>query len=226
MMPDTDRGRPPVNTDNRAYQRFRTTVVEHLELVTWTTTDGIPLLLSLIDLDSGDAITLALLDSHEIREPHILVAVSVTACLTTHGPFDGSIAAASQAPLLAIAEEQVAATRPLRLHNRHAPVAGLHWVDIPDLLNVGFHPARLRSSGCVVLLVDRGAGRLAAVGPFAHPATARAWSLRAELPTGVDPITVPLLPTPHVPALLTNPPSRDPRHDTEGSTRDERPDTP
>jgi hypothetical protein len=202
-MPDTP-DRRPVNPDNRAYRQLRSTVTEHLDLVTWATADGVPVLLTLIDIDSGDAITLALLDSHEIREPHVLLAVTTGVAVTAHGPFNGNTAAANHAPLLAINDERIAATRPLRLHHpHHTTIAALGWVDIPEPLLAGLRPADLNTRSVTLLLLDRAAARIAAIGPYPHPAAARAWAQRTGLPAGVEPVSVPLLPTPPVPTLLT-----------------------
>ena len=60
------------NPDNRAWRRFTTTTVEHLDVVEWTREDGRPVMVSLVDLDSGDTVTLAVLDSVENRDPHVL----------------------------------------------------------------------------------------------------------------------------------------------------------
>jgi len=76
----------PFNTDNRAWCRLPTALGEHLDLVTWQRDgDGRPILVSLVDLGSGDIVTLAVLDSQEMREPHTLLAFTVDGDLAGHG---------------------------------------------------------------------------------------------------------------------------------------------
>jgi hypothetical protein len=50
-------------------------------------------LLSLIDLGSGDTVTFAILDSYEVHDPHALLALTTDPVLTVHGPFNGDNAA-------------------------------------------------------------------------------------------------------------------------------------
>src|SRR5205814_5552651 len=57
---------------NRAWQRLHLAVEEHLDVITWRRDDGRPVLLSLVDLRSGDVVTLAVIDSLQLRDPHAL----------------------------------------------------------------------------------------------------------------------------------------------------------
>jgi hypothetical protein len=214
-MPDNPT-RPSVNPNNRAYQHFHTLAAEAFELVTWALFDNQPGLVSLVHLDTGDAITLALLDSYEISDPHVLLAISTALAVSAHGPFDGD------APYLAVADQRIAATRPVRLHRReHHSIAGLHWATIPEpLLVAGLRPARINAPGHVLLLVDRAAARLAVLGPYRHPATAHSRALMLDLPAGIDPLVVPLLPTPPLPALARPTATRHNHADKDDTTKE------
>jgi hypothetical protein len=80
-------------------------------LITWQQDrDGRPILVSLIDLGSGDIVTLAVLDSQEMREPHTLLAFTVDGELAGHGPCNGEPAAASFAAHLALQHPHRAST--------------------------------------------------------------------------------------------------------------------
>jgi hypothetical protein len=204
-MPE-HRPRPSVNPNNRAYQHFHTIAAQHFDLLAWRVADDLPTLLSLVHPTSGDTLTVALVDSHEIHEPYVLLAISTAVAITAHGPFNGHAAASSQAPYLAMFDDRVAAIRPIRLHRPdHTTPADLGWAAIPQPLLPGLRPALVDTRGCVLLLVDRAAGRLAAAGPFPHRAAARGWALSAGLPAGIDPILAPLIPAPPLPPPATGP---------------------
>ncbi|MFF0371199.1 hypothetical protein [Micromonospora sp. NPDC005087] len=118
-MPDTGY---PFDTRNRAYQRFLTLAGDHFEVVGWdNATTGRPTMITLIDIGSRDAFSLALLDSAEDRQPHALLAVTTTAAMSLHGPIPGRAAAADYAPHLAMHNADVAATTPVGLHDPDAP---------------------------------------------------------------------------------------------------------
>jgi len=150
---------------------------EHFTVIEWTTADtGRPTLVTVQDLHSGDAFTAAILDPSELREPHALLAVSVAAELLAYGPFDGTQAAANAAPILALTLAEIRATRPVPLHRPEQPsLPDSTWCDLPSELT-DLRPAPHDARHAVALaLVDRDAGRLAAVGPFTSHAHAARW---------------------------------------------------
>ncbi|MFY1673987.1 hypothetical protein ACN27G_29210 [Plantactinospora sp. WMMB334] len=83
----------PFDTENHAYQRMLTVNGEHLRALAWNRDDGRPVMLTLYDLATGDALTRALLDSIEASHAHPLLAVHRDGTLSVHGPFDGGTAA-------------------------------------------------------------------------------------------------------------------------------------
>src|SRR3954454_11484624 len=74
------------DTDNRAWQRLLALADEHFDLFTRHRDDRRPVIISLAYLPSGALINLAVLDSVEAREPHVLLAVHTDGRLTAHGP--------------------------------------------------------------------------------------------------------------------------------------------
>jgi hypothetical protein len=66
--------------------------------VAWAQQDGRPVLVTLIDHGSGDAVSLAVIDSMEDDEPHALLAVTARSGLTAHGPIPGGAATSAYAP--------------------------------------------------------------------------------------------------------------------------------
>jgi hypothetical protein len=196
----------PFDTDNRAWRRFADVASEHFEIVGWTKDDGRPVLTTLIDLTTGDAFTIAILDSVEVRQPHALLAFTLAGDLSAHGLFDGEPAAANHAPHLAMTDPAVAATRPVPLHQPDQPtLPDEAWFAVPDPLARLARPALADTRTTVLVLVDRTRAVLAAVGPFRTHAAAEAWrptpDLGPDARPDVDRLIVPLYPAPPEPDL-------------------------
>ena len=172
---DTDPG-SPFDTDNHAWQRFTAVAGDHFDVVTWTRPDDRPVLVSLVDLPTGDTFTVAVLDSLEVRDPHALLVLSTSGHPTVHGPADG-IAAADHAPHLTLTDTTAQATRPVPLHHPATPaLPETAWVDLPTA-PVTAAPSDDDGSTHTValLLIDHQGDRLAVVGPFPDRATADRW---------------------------------------------------
>jgi hypothetical protein len=147
--------------------------------VNWTRDDGRPVMLTLYDLTSGDAVTIALLDSVEARHAHALLAAHRDGTLRVHGPFDGETAAERHAPALAMTDPSIAATLPLPLHH---PGGGdlppddawrpLHQ-QAPISTAVAAAPAQ--PAPAALVLLDQPRQRLAVVGPFPDHTAALRW---------------------------------------------------
>ncbi|MEV0133671.1 hypothetical protein AB0H83_35065 [Dactylosporangium sp. NPDC050688] len=166
----------PFDTDNHAWQRFTAVAADHFDVVTWTRPDDRPVLVSLVDLPTGDTFTVAVLGSVEVRDPHALLVLSTSGHLTVHGPADG-IAAADHAPHLALTDTTVQATRPVPLHHPATPaLPETAWVDLPA---VPVTAAPVDDDGgtrtVALLLIDDEGDRLAVVGPFPDRAAADRW---------------------------------------------------
>ncbi|MGX4657849.1 hypothetical protein ACWCHM_29640 [Micromonospora sp. SCSIO 07396] len=186
----------PFDTDNRAWRRLDDVTGEHFDAITWTRDpDGRPVLLTLTDIHSGDTVTLAVLDSLEIRDPHTLLTVHTSGELDAHGPTSGATAAGSHAATLALDSTTLAATRPVPLH---APAAtalpATCWVDLPTDLAAALRPALDDARAAVLVLLDRTSGRLAAVGPFPTHAAADVWQPDTGPGRTADRLIVPLRP--------------------------------
>src|SRR4051794_32374824 len=85
-MPDTG-GSTAIdnfNPDNRAWRRFTTVAGEHFDVGDWTREDGRPVRVSLTDLDSGDVLTLAILDSLENRDPYALLVLTADGAMAAY----------------------------------------------------------------------------------------------------------------------------------------------
>lgn len=168
---------------NRAWQRLHIAVEEHLDVVTWRRDDGRPVLLSLIDLRSGDVVTLAVIDSLQMRDPHALLVLTANPAtaglvLSAYGPFDGPTTADNYAPRLALDDPNRLGGATVPLHHPDQPaVPDTAWIDMPaDLATVDVDPGPGDATPLAVLLLDRAGGRHAVVGPFPHPLAARAWA--------------------------------------------------
>jgi len=194
MRYTTDTGQYPFDTDNRAWRRFTQVLGEHFDVVGWTKQDGRPVLATLVDLASGDAFTVAVLDSVEVRDPHALLAFTTGGELAAHGPFDGEHAAASYAPQLAMADAAVAATRPMPLHHPDQPkVPDDAWRPVPAELARLARPA-LTDARAALVLLDRTRGLLAGVGTFPGHTAADTWRPISDLDPAVDRLVVALHP--------------------------------
>ncbi|WKU03409.1 hypothetical protein [Micromonospora sp. HUAS LYJ1] len=166
----------PFDINNRAYQRFPILASEHFETINWHDADtGLPTMITLVDIGSRDAFSLALLDTAEDHRHHALLAVTTTDALALHGPIPGRAAAADYAPHLAMHDVDIAATTPISLHNPDDPHIGDdEWISVPSIT----HAARttMLDSGSVALaFLDRDRATIAVVGPFPTIDAADAW---------------------------------------------------
>jgi hypothetical protein len=187
----------PFDTDNRAWRRFIDVLGEHFDVLDWTKEDGRPVLTTLVDLASGDAFTVAVMESLEVREPHTLLAFTTGGELAAHGPFDGEPAAESYAPHLATADATVAATRAMPLHHPDQPdIPDDAWLAIPPQYATLAHPALLDARAAALVLLDRTRTLLSVVGPFRNHAEADAWTPTPDLDPGIDRLIVALQPAP------------------------------
>ncbi|MEV4481812.1 hypothetical protein [Micromonospora coxensis] len=182
----------PFDTNNRAYQRFLTLAGEHFEVVGWdNASTGRPAMLTLIDIGSRDAFSLALLDSAEDRQPHALLAVTTDAVLSLHGPIAGRTSAADYAHHLAMRDTDVAATTPAALHNpATSTIRADAWLTIPPDIAAAAHTAAIDTPSVGLVLLDRDRAQLAVVGPFPTPAEAHAWQPDASGWPATDRLTV------------------------------------
>ncbi|MFG3645075.1 hypothetical protein ACGF3C_32855 [Micromonospora sp. NPDC047762] len=186
----------PFDTDNRAWRRLGDVVGEHFDVITWNRgSDGRPVMLTLTDLRTGDTVTLAILDSLEIRDPYTLLAVHTGGELAAHGPTSGPTAADSHAATHALDSTTLAATRPTPLHDPAATaLPATCWVDLPTDLAAALRPALDDARTAVLVLLDRTGGRLAAVGPFPTHTAADTWQPDDGPGRTADRLIVPLHP--------------------------------
>jgi hypothetical protein len=181
-----------------AYQHFRTLIGEHFQVVGWDAEDtGRPVLTTLVDIGSGDAFTIALVDSVEDRRPHALLAFTTARELLAYGPFCDETAAATFAPQLAFGNPQIAATRPVPLHDPTQPrLLDDRWKPISPVMadTAGPAPRDASDEFSVMVLLDRATHVLALVGPLPRHAAAGAWQPEA-IQSSVDQLIVPLRPS-------------------------------
>ncbi|MET8062171.1 hypothetical protein [Micromonospora sp. NPDC005313] len=186
----------PFDTDNRAWRRLSDVTSEHFDVITWNRDpDGRPVLLTLRDMRTGDTVTLAVLDSLEIRDPHALLAVHTSGELGAHGPTSGAEAAHSHAATLALDSTTLAVTRPVPLHDPAVTdLPATSWVDLPPDLAPILRPALDDARTAVLVLLDRTEGWLATIGPFPNHAAADTWQPADGPGRTADRLTVPLHP--------------------------------
>jgi hypothetical protein len=190
----------PFDTDNRAWRRFLTVLGDHFEVFDWVKEDGRPIMVTLVDLASGDTFTTAVLDSLEMHEPHALLVVSADTALQAHGPFAGASAAAGHTAGLALGDLTVAATRPVALqHPDQRAVPDDAWLDLPAEFARHAHPAPDDARAAVLILLDRVAATFTVIGPFPTDAHADRWRPDPDLDPAIDRLVVPLHTAPPTP---------------------------
>ena len=191
--------RAPADATNQAWQRLRGLIGDHFTVVAWTTDDQTPVLASLIEPGTGDAVTIAIVDMHTQRQPHALLTVSTAVAVTGHGPFGSARAARRHGRHVAATDRTVAAARPVPLHHPGLPtLADDAWTAIPDVIATHLRPATPTQPGpTLLLLLDRDHGRIAAVGPFPTTDTASAWQPTGDTADGLDRLVVALTPAEH-----------------------------
>ena len=151
---------------------------------------------------SGDIVTLAVLDSLEIRDPYALLALTTDLTVTAHGPFDDRTVADSYAPRLATADPRVTGTCPVPLHHPDQPtMPDTAWVPMLPAIATRVTPAPAGAAPVALLLLDRNTGRHALVGPFPHHRAAQAWQPTPPAGPDIDRDVLSLHPAP--PADLT-----------------------
>jgi hypothetical protein len=185
----------PFDTDNRAWQQLLAVASEHFEVLTWTREgDGRPMIITLAHAASGDLVSLAVMDSREVTEPHVLLAVHTDGRLTAHGPGKGPATAQEYGPVLALTDATTAATVAVPLHDPTEPsVPDAAWRHVPDNITAGLRTAPADTRTGVVVLLDRAGQRLAVAGPFADEVSATVWT-PAEADEAIEQLLVPLVP--------------------------------
>lgn len=185
----------PFDTDNRAWQQLLAVASEHFEVLTWKREgDGRPMIITLAHAASGDMVSLAVMDSLEVTEPHVLLAVHTDGRLTAHGPGKGPATAQEYAPVLALTDATTAATVAVPLHDPTEPsVPDAAWRHVPDDITAGLRTAPADTRTGVVVLLDRAGQRLAVAGPFADEVSATVWA-PAEADEAIEQLLVPLAP--------------------------------
>lgn len=183
-MTTTTPGRPPqmgpFDETNRAWQRLSALLDEHFEVMHWhRESDRRPVLVVLSDLNSGDMVALAVMDSLEQRDPYLLLAIDQDGQASLHGPFTGGQEATRYGPVLALRDDNLALTHPIALTDPDQPPPDSAWIALPDGLagpDTLTVPAAADGEPVAVLLHDPATGRVAATGPFPDDEHAHAWA--------------------------------------------------
>lgn len=189
--PSRPHGTNQFDETNRAWLRLSNLLDEHFDVTQWRhATTGHLVMVTLADLKSGDMVTLAVMDSLEQRNPHLLLAIGQDGQASLHGPFAGGHDAAQYGPVLALRDDNVAMTHPIALTNPDQPPPDSSWIALPDGL-AGLDtlavPAAADGEPVAVLLYDPTTGRVAATGPFPDDKHACAWAAAcASAQTGSD----------------------------------------
>lgn len=185
----------PFDTDNRAWQRLLAVASEHFEVLTWIREhDGRPTILTLTHASSGDVVSLAVMDSLEVTDPYVLLAVHTDGRLTAHGPGTGQATAQEYGPVLALTDTTTAATAAVPLHDPAEPtVPDTAWRHLPDDVAAHLRTAPADTRTTVVVLLDRAGQRLAVAGPFTDEVSATVWA-PAGAGEAIEQLLVPLRP--------------------------------
>jgi hypothetical protein len=171
---------PRSQAGSQVWQRFLKLVQEHFETVCWNGADGRPTLVTLIDLPSGEALTLEPLDALDTDPAAVLVVSAADTSLSARGPLAGSAAANDLTYRLAEpADGHPGATCPVLLHPPNQPVFPQQaWMEVPEPLakTMWAPPPVAGATPVVLVLVDRAASRMAVIGPLATVSEAERWA--------------------------------------------------
>jgi hypothetical protein len=179
---------------NRAWQRYIQVLEEHFDVLTWAKEDGRPVLRTLRDLATGDMFTVAIIDSLEAKDPHVLLTLSGSTDLAAHGPFTGGTAASNYGPRLALTDLTVTHTRTALLHHPNQPtLPDDAWLGgLPADLADNIRPALATTNSTALVLLDRDRAVLTVVGPFRSFDAADGWRPSPDIDAGIDRLVVPL----------------------------------
>jgi hypothetical protein len=192
---NTQTDQPP-RAGNAAWQRFWKLVEEHFETVCWNDDDGRPTLLTLIDLPSGEALTLSPLDAMD-TDPAAVLLVSAADCrLSARGPLAGSAAANDLTLRLAQADDDppTGATCPVLLHPPDQPrLPPQAWIEMPEPIAAHVWAPPAGGAGPVLLvLLDRAAAQMKVIGTLATVSEAESWQPQPPLDPRVERLVVAL----------------------------------
>ncbi|GGJ89872.1 hypothetical protein GCM10010123_19600 [Pilimelia anulata] len=162
---------------HHAYQRARALLSDHFDIVDWSDDTGMPMAITLVDVDCGDAFTVTLNDTFVDTAPATILAFTADGRVIAYGPYPGRRAASAAAPAVAAAGP-VAATLSASLYEPgptvEAAVSG--WHSIHELVPEGVEFLPGPAGPAAVILIDWTGRRLLPVGPFATAADADAWT--------------------------------------------------
>lgn len=179
MTTHTDRPHPQALAGSQAWQRFLSLVQEHFETVCWNDADGRPALISLIDLPSGEALTLAPMDAVDTDLAAVLFVSAADTSLSARGPLAGSAAANDLTYRLAeTTDRPTGATCPVLLHPPDQPhIPPQAWIEVPGPLARDMWAAPPVGDKLVLLvLLDRAAAVMKVIGPIATVSEAEHWA--------------------------------------------------
>lgn len=180
---------------SRAWQQFLKLVEEHFETVCWHDAHGRPTLLSLIDLASGEGLTLAPLDAVDTDSAAVLVVSAADTSLSARGPLAGSAVANDLTyRLFEAADRPTGATCPVLLHPPDQPhIPPQAWIEVPEPLARDMWAAPAVGEGPVLLvLLDRAAAMMKVIGPLATVSEAERWAPQPPPDGPVDRLVVAL----------------------------------
>jgi hypothetical protein len=181
---------------NAAWQRFWKLVEEHFETVCWNDDDGRPTLLTLIDLPSGEALTLAPLDAMDTDPAAVLLVSAADTRLSARGPLAGSAAANDLTLRLAEADDDppTGATCPVLLHPPDQPrIPPQAWIEMPEpIATTVWAPPVAGAGPALLVLLDRAAARMIVIGPLATVSEAKRWQPQPLPDPRVDRLVVAL----------------------------------
>lgn len=193
MTTPTDQPQPQAGS--QAWQRFLKLVQEHFETVCWHDADGRPTLLSLIDLPSGEALTVAPLKAVDTDPAAVLVVSAADTSLSARGPLAGSAVANDLTYRLAEATARpTGATCPVLLHPPDQPhIPPQSWIEVPEPLARDMWAAPpVGEEPVLLVLLDRAAAMMKVIGPLATVSEAERWAPQPPPDGPVDRLVVAL----------------------------------
>ncbi|GGK31462.1 hypothetical protein GCM10010124_25300 [Pilimelia terevasa] len=173
---------------NGAYVKLKKLLTEHFDIIEWTRDQDntAPVMVSFVDITTGDAFTMHPIDSITDSDPITLLVFTTTGQVRAHGPYRGRTVAKTKAAAIAAADTAVAVTFTAALHPPAEQLPALvgSWHEVHPRIPAEVEFSTSGHGPQIVLCIDWTRRRLLPVGPFPDAGTADLWQ-PGNLPAGV-----------------------------------------
>ncbi|GGK36763.1 hypothetical protein GCM10010124_31770 [Pilimelia terevasa] len=164
---------------NGAYVKLKELILEHFDIIEWTREQDnpTPVMVSFMDIATGDAFTMRPIDSITDTDPITLLVFTAAGQVRAHGPYRGRTAANTMKAEIAAADTTIALAFTAALHppTETLPGPADAWHELHPRISTDVEFVTSRHGPQIMLCIDWTQRRLLPVGPFPDADTADLW---------------------------------------------------